>query len=390
MGEKPRGIRDTLRLEISEPGDTQSGGSLEESIDDLTLQTLQSVFSDFDAESLLSYFPRYDIAEALCLWRAGISRKEAETWPEGLHGYQISCLHYLGITPGHLTYNEQEDLLKAMFEDPRLGEIWERPDEHAFLGSGKHAFVVLDDTGKTAYKIGRNLENEYGVLKKMRAQERKRGRRFQHMARMKKGLGRGQVDVIELEYIQGRTLEQVLRDSSLSPRRTLRYTQGIFYGLMEMRESGILYHRDVRPANVIVDNKKAILIDFGIATEEPQALIRDNRRYGGSNDVAEIHRANDLFSLGQVSYVMATGSHLFSESGDARSITAGDLVIRRREAFEDPKKRRRYREKVYDTVPDALLAAFTWQLMTSRPDDYGPVGDELARLTALPIYEIIT
>jgi len=109
----------------------------------------------------------------------------------------------------------------------------------------------------------------------------------------------------DIEYIEGDSLEIILdKKGKLSPGRVLAYGSGVFNGLSEIASAGI-YHRDIRPSNVMVEDGtgRAVIIDLGIATDEPDAMPQDNRRYGGS----------DLMSLGQLMYKMATGNNLFNE-----------------------------------------------------------------------------
>ncbi|MBD3249075.1 protein kinase [Candidatus Woesearchaeota archaeon] len=117
---------------------------------------------------------------------------------------------------------------------------------------------------------------------------------------------------LSLQYIKGHSLEEYIKkDKSISSNKILKYSSGILNGLLEMRQAGIWYHRDIRPANIMIDEEKdkAVIIDLGIATTDIHAPIRGNSRYGNSGQ-----HPNDLVSLAQVMYSMATGKKLFSKS----------------------------------------------------------------------------
>src|SRR3989338_11183576 len=70
-------------------------------------------------------------------------------------------------------------------------------------------------------------------------------------------LGRGDLQAIGIEYIQGRSLQQIIREAGCLPaEQSFHYAKGIFNGLIELREAGILHHRDIRPANIMIDEER--------------------------------------------------------------------------------------------------------------------------------------
>jgi hypothetical protein len=164
----------------------------------------------------------------------------------------------------------------------------------------------------------------------------------------------------------GDSLKTIMGKKLLSLDKTYHYSLEIFNGLQELRQAGIYQHRDIRPANIMVDEEKerAIIIDLGIATTDPLDLPKDNRRYGGPND---------LVSLGQVMYKMATGEHIFAESESMeRTIYADKLKDHRDWIYEEDKRLGPYLRIVNETVTDDKVADLIKLCLTAKgtEEDY--------------------
>ena len=71
--------------------------------------------------------------------------------------------------------------------------------------------------------------------------------------------------VIEMEYVEGGSLAQKLRDEFVSTHDALRFGYDIAGALAYCHASGAI-HRDIKPSNILVDTEnRARLADFGIA-----------------------------------------------------------------------------------------------------------------------------
>src|SRR3954467_6331960 len=75
----------------------------------------------------------------------------------------------------------------------------------------------------------------------------------------------GPIDFIAMEFVPGKTLDQHIGKSGLSPKDALKYGIQIADALARAHAAGIV-HRDVKPANIIIgDDGRVKLLDFGLA-----------------------------------------------------------------------------------------------------------------------------
>jgi len=141
---------------------------------------------------------------------------------------------------------------------------------------------------------------------------------------------------IVMEYVDGKTLREIIDKGKLPPDQVLDYSVQIFNGILSLQHHGIV-HRDINPQNVKVNSKSVVkIIDFGIATDEPKATGKAARRYG----VPENQEANDFFSLGMLTYKMATGQDLIREKKEGEgSQTHANETFEKKKLFYYSKNR---------------------------------------------------
>ncbi len=88
------------------------------------------------------------------------------------------------------------------------------------------------------------------------------------------------VDFIAMEFVQGRTLDQVIARRGLKLADTLKYAIQIVDALAVAHAAGVI-HRDLKPANVMItENGLVKVLDFGLAklAEPSQASVEGATR----------------------------------------------------------------------------------------------------------------
>jgi len=140
-----------------------------------------------------------------------------------------------------------------------------------------------------------------------------------------------------MEYVEGRTLAQVLRlEGPLPPARALRIGYEIARSLDEAHQNGIV-HRDLKPSNVMVapsdEGESVKVLDFGIVKvlEDTgiDTITRPDRMVGSPRYMApeqirkgEIDGRTDLYALGVMLYEMVTGHPPFKGKTSVKTLMA--------------------------------------------------------------------
>jgi serine/threonine-protein kinase len=130
--------------------------------------------------------------------------------------------------------------------------------------------------------------------------------------------GPSHVPYIVMEYVDGRTLRELLRDDRrLLPERALEITDGVLRALDYSHRSGIV-HRDIKPGNVMLTrNGEVKVMDFGIAraVSDAQATMTQTAQVIGTAQYLSPEQArgervdarSDLYSTGCLLYELLTG-----------------------------------------------------------------------------------
>jgi hypothetical protein len=169
---------------------------------------------------------------------------------------------------------------------------------------------------------------------------------------------------IALEYLQGRTLHEIIKDGAPLPwRETLDLTRRVAEALHYAHGLQVI-HRDIKPANIMrLPSGEPKILDFGIAKMVGAGSKRTTCHVFGTPNFMAPEQAlghkpdgrADLFSLGAVAYTLLTGRLAF----DAPSIPA----TVRRLIEDDPEPPSRI---VPDLPPG--VDAFIARVLAKSPD----------------------
>jgi eukaryotic-like serine/threonine-protein kinase len=125
----------------------------------------------------------------------------------------------------------------------------------------------------------------------------------------------GSMQYIAMEYLEGNTLENILKSGADWDYRTIsRVMIQACEALDYAHENGIV-HRDIKPANImILEGNKVKVMDFGIARLDKSAsMTQTGTALGTPNYISPeqlrgqpVDRRSDIFSLGVVFYEVLT------------------------------------------------------------------------------------
>jgi serine/threonine-protein kinase len=131
----------------------------------------------------------------------------------------------------------------------------------------------------------------------------------------------GDIHYIVMEYVQGRTLADVIRDEGpLHPQRAAEVAEGVAAALAFAHRAGLV-HRDVKPANVMITTSGDVkVMDFGIArAQSGDSLTRTESVLGTATYFSpeqakgeSVDARSDIYALGCVLWEMLGGRPPFT------------------------------------------------------------------------------
>jgi len=146
-----------------------------------------------------------------------------------------------------------------------------------------------------------------------------------------------------LEYVPGRTLDQVIPRHGLPIDEAVRYAVQMASALAAAHEAGVI-HRDLKPGNIMVTDKGAVkLLDFGLAkmvqpvaarpaasgetatmlqTEPGMVMGTLNYMSPEQAEGKPVDARSDIFSFGCVLHEMLTGKRAFQGNSPASVLSA--------------------------------------------------------------------
>ncbi len=195
-------------------------------------------------------------------------------------------------------------------------------------------------------------------------------------------LGRSKgTSYIAMEFIPGKTLEQVLNEHDALPwKDVVQLGVQICEALHYAHEHGVV-HRDLKPSNLMVTDTGILkLTDFGIAKDlDKTALTGTGRTLGTAAYMApeqirgtpEVSHKTDLYALGIVFYQMLTGLAPFQ---------GASAVILMHCHMNEPIPRPSTKVAEIPRALDDLVVKLMAKSPTDRPWDAVAVGEVLKKI----------
>ncbi len=149
------------------------------------------------------------------------------------------------------------------------------------------------------------------------------------------------IDFIAMEYVAGRTLQDIIAGKSLTVSDTMDIAVQIADALVAAHSAGII-HRDVKPANIMISGYPAgpcqvKVLDFGLAklveaappddtlsTDVTKSSIVGTAAYMSPEQAEgkQVDARTDLFSFGSVFYEMLSGRRAFQGDSSLAVLSA--------------------------------------------------------------------
>jgi len=183
---------------------------------------------------------------------------------------------------------------------------------------------------------------------------------------------------IAMQYVDGSDLGELLdREGPLEPRRALGLLRQVAAALDVAHRHGIV-HRDVKPANVLIDSAHCYLTDFGLATGASAPALTAKGQFVGTVHYmapeqirgAGVDARTDVYALGCLAYHALAGKVPFERDSEVAEVYAH---------LEDPPQALSAERP---DLPPALDAAISAALAKKKEDRPSSCGELVAALEA--------
>jgi dienelactone hydrolase/predicted Ser/Thr protein kinase len=193
------------------------------------------------------------------------------------------------------------------------------------------------------------------------------------------------VDYLVMEYVEGSSLAEVLRNGPVPVDSAIRYGAEITDALAAAHTRGVI-HRDLKPGNIMITAAGVKVLDFGLAkhsdhsvaaADGPTVTLEAETRAGQvlgtvaymSPEQAEgkpVDPRSDIFALGVVMYEMLCGHRPFA--GESTMSTLASILR------ENPESLHHVRPEIPMELDRIVLRS-----LAKKPEDRYPTAAEAAR-----------
>lgn len=169
-----------------------------------------------------------------------------------------------------------------------------------------------------------------------------------------------------MQFVQGRSLAEVVRDGALENARSAKYIEAAARALHEAHQRGIL-HRDMKPHNLMLEEEsdRVLVTDFGLAklVQGDQSVTLTGAVFGSppfmppeqARDARSVTTVGDVYGLGATLYMLLTGRPPFEGPSAAE--------VLRKVAQEEPESPRQRNSRV-----DRDLETICLRCMAKEPE----------------------
>jgi TolB-like protein/Flp pilus assembly protein TadD/predicted Ser/Thr protein kinase len=188
--------------------------------------------------------------------------------------------------------------------------------------------------------------------------------------------GGGRQLFIAMEYVEGKTLKQLVESESLSMKKVLDIALQVCEGLAAAHEKGIV-HRDIKSENILLTPKGQVkIMDFGLAkVKGATKLTKAGSTLGTAAYMSpeqaqgeEVDHRSDIFSFGVVLYELLASKLPFR--GEHHAALMYSIIN------EEPQPVARFNEKATPEIEHIISKA----LAKDREERYQHADDLLADL----------
>lgn len=182
-------------------------------------------------------------------------------------------------------YNNKKYIIKECF--PK--KIVIRDKNFVFTEKNKKIFEGLKNNFKNEFKISKKLININGIYK------------------IKEYIEENGTIYIIVNYITGNTLKEYIINNNLEFNEIINIFMKIVKIMKNVHDRGVL-HLDLKPSNIIIDNKKNVnIIDFGLANSFKSKKVIFSNGYSALEMYShrkKIDKRTDIYSIFCILYFM--------------------------------------------------------------------------------------